>query len=322
MNKKRMLIIAAVCVVIIVAGALVITAVRREESSTSESVSAAENKENIDGADGQEETSESGDKTASSQDEEAEKNEDSKEESAEQDTKNIEADAADGNSAENNDTQESASVPDSGNEEQTADTGETEETQGPISFPYTVTGTSLTIENISSYDGIFLEDGSDQEVSGIAAMVLKNTGDVNVEYARITLTRDGEELQFEASDIPAGATVVVQEKNKAAYGSGTFTDCSGITAELDSFEMSEDKVSVEETEEGSLQVTNLTEEEIPCVRIFYKFYMEDQQSYVGGITYTAKLTNLGAGSSQTVTPSHYAAGSSQVLMVRTYDTAE
>ena len=191
-----------------------------------------------------------------------------------------------------------------------------------VTFPYQIPDSDLMVTNISSYDGIFLEDGSDQEVSGIAAMILQNTGVINVEYTSISIKRDGEELQFEASDIPAGATVVVQEKNKAAYGSGTFSDCSAVVADLDSFEMSEDQVKVEETEEGALQVTNLTDSEIPCIRIFYKFYMEDQQSYVGGITYTAKLTNVAGGSSQTVTPSHYVAGSSQVLMVRTYDTAE
>ena len=86
--------------------------------------------------------------------------------------------------------------------------------------------------------------------------------------------------------------------------------------------MSEDKVQVEESGEQSLTVTNLTDEDIPAVRVFYKFYMEDEGTYVGGITYTAKITNLGAGASQTITPSHYVQGSSRVMMVRTYDTAE
>ena len=93
-------------------------------------------------------------------------------------------------------------------------------------------------------------------------------------------------------------------------------------AETDEFEMSEDKVRVEETGEGSLRITNLTDEEIPCVRIFYKFYMEEEQTYVGGITYTAKVTGLSAGGSQTVTPSHYSSGNSLVMMVRIYDTAQ
>lgn len=189
-------------------------------------------------------------------------------------------------------------------------------------FPYAIDGTALVVQNISSYDGIFLEDGSDGQVTGVAAMVVENTGDTNVEYAAITINCNGEILEFDASDIPAGATIVVQEKNKTAYQSGTYADCSAVVAEMGEFEMSADQVKVEETENGSLLVTNLTDEEIPCVRIFYKFYMEEEEAYVGGITYTAKLTGLSAGGSQTVSPSHYAAGSSRVMMVRTYDSAE
>ena len=189
-------------------------------------------------------------------------------------------------------------------------------------FPYSIEGTALTVQNISSYDGIFLEDGSDGEVAGIAAMVVENTGDINVEYAAITISCNGEAMEFDVSDLPAGATAVVQEKNKTSYQNGTYTDCSAVVAEMGDFEMSEDQVKVEETENGSLLVTNLTDEEIPCVRIFYKFYMEEEETYVGGITYTAKLTGLSAGASQTVTPSHYAAGSSRIMMVRTYESAE
>lgn len=50
--------------------------------------------------------------------------------------------------------------------------------------------------------------------------------------------------------------------------------------------------------------------------------MEDENTYVGGITYTAKITNLQAGDSQIIQPSHYLKDSSRIMMVRTYDTAE
>lgn len=42
-------------------------------------------------------------------------------------------------------------------------------------------------------------------------------------------------------------------------------------------------------------------------------------AYVGGIAYTAKVENLEAGASVQITPTHYASGSSRVVMVRTYD---
>lgn len=202
--------------------------------------------------------------------------------------------------------------------------GESIENSGDtgMPFPSAVEGTTLTIQNINSYDGIFLEDGSDTEAEGITAMLVENTGDTNIEYAEITVKCDDQQLEFVLSDLPAGASAIVQEKNKAPYSGGIYTDCRGTAAQLDEFEMSEDKVQVEEMGNGSLQVTNLTDKEIPCVRIFYKFYMAEEDAYVGGITYVAKLTSLEAGSSQSVSPSHYSAGNSRIMMVRTYDTAE
>ena len=87
-------------------------------------------------------------------------------------------------------------------------------------------------------------------------------------------------------------------------------------------DVQDSEVKVEESGNQSLTVTNLTDQIIPAVRIFYKFYMEEEDAYVGGISYTAKITNLEAGGTQTVTPSHYMEGSSRIMMVRTYDTAE
>lgn len=192
-----------------------------------------------------------------------------------------------------------------------------------ISLPYTIPGSSLTIQQTASYDGIFLENGNDETVSNVTTLILKNEGSKPIEYANITMKRtDGIILQFEVSDILAGATVVVQELNQNAYQQGSYLSCTADIAEVEKLELSEGSVQVEETDSGALKVSNLTNTEIPCVRIFYKFYMSDENVYVGGITYVAKLTALEADGSQTITPSHYSAGYSKVVMVRTYDTTE
>ena len=185
--------------------------------------------------------------------------------------------ADDGGAGESSSSGSAGTVTDGGSVQQGED----------VFFPYVIEGTELTVQNISSYDGIFLEDGSDGEVTGVAAMVVENTGDTNVEYAAITISCNGETLEFDASDLPSGATVVVQEKNKTPYQSGTYTDCSAVVAEMGDFEMSEDQVKVEETESGSLLVTNLTDEEIPCVRILYNFYMAVVVFFFLLITYSA-----------------------------------
>ena len=191
-----------------------------------------------------------------------------------------------------------------------------------MEFPYSIPGSNLLVRSIASYDGSFIEDGSDSDVSGVTVMVVENTGKTQAEYAAISLNRDGKALQFEVSALPAGGMAVVQESNKVPFQEGNYTDCTASVAEVDDFTMSEDKIRVEETGGQEITVTNLTDQEIPAVRIFYKFYMKDEDTYVGGITYTAKITDLQAGDSQVIQPSHYLKGSSRIMMVRTYDTAE
>ena len=172
---------------------------------------------------------------------------------------------------------------------------------------------------VAAYDGIFLEDGSNEEITGVAAMVLTNTADTAVEFAGITLTAGTETWEFRASAIPAGATVVVQEANRTHFRETAYGDCKADVATLPELEMSSDQVEVTEHGGNSLTVTNLTGASIPVVRVFYKYYLEDMDAYVGGIAYTAKVENLEAGASVQITPTHYASGSSRVVMVRTYD---
>lgn len=210
----------------------------------------------------------------------------------------------------------------SSTQETTTESNKKDETAKSISFPYTIPGTTLVVTKIDSYDGIFLEDGSDKEVTGISTIVLENKGSKGVEYADISINQNGKELKFKATDLPAGKTVVVQEANGTAFNKKAIDECTAQVAEIDEFEMSESFVKVKELEDGSLEVKNLTNKKIPAVRVFYKFALEKGEIYVGGITYTAKVTDLEPGATKVINPSHYAAGSSEIMMVRVYDTAE
>lgn len=190
-----------------------------------------------------------------------------------------------------------------------------------ITLPYSIPGSGLVVRTLSGYDGIYLEDGSDSEISNVAALVVENTGSSSVEYAEICIVQGGCELRFKLSALPAGATGVIQEASRLAPATGEIESCTADVATTE-MGMAESQVQVADNGSDGLTVTNVSGADIPCVRIFYKYYMSDENAYVGGIAYTAKLTGLAAGQTITVTPSHYASGASRVVMVRTYDTAE
>ena len=187
-------------------------------------------------------------------------------------------------------------------------------------FPYSIPNSTLSIRAVKSYSGVYIEDGSDKDISNIAAIILDNKGNENIEYAKITLPYGEKEYIFEAKTLAAGATMVVQESTGAKYVEGEYGEATVVVATMEKMEMSEKSVELSETESGALKIANISGENIPCVRIFYKFYLEDIGVSVGGITYTSKITELKAGETRVITPSHYDKDASRVMMVRTYDT--
>jgi len=184
-----------------------------------------------------------------------------------------------------------------------------------IAFPYVIEGTDIVVEQIGSYDGYFIEDGSDKEVSGIAAIILKNNGG-DLRFVGIGISQGERSLAFSGSIIPAGATVVLQEQNGAAYSaSDPYYSATASTESTDGFEMSEDLVSVKDNTNGGLTVTNISGKMLPLVKIYYKNYLPDEKAYVGGITYCITLKDVEPETSTDVSASHYDSKYGKVLEV-------
>lgn len=191
-----------------------------------------------------------------------------------------------------------------------------------ISFPYSIPGTDLVIKAINSYDGVFVEDGSNRQVTGISAMVLVNNGEKDISYADIVLQQGKTELRYKATCIPAGATLVVQEISAAKYVEAEYVLSTVDVSAGTEFGMAEALIKVEEVENGTLLITNLTAETISGIHLYYKFAYEMGEIYVGGITYSVQIANLEPGKPQKVTATHFATGFSEVVMISTYETAD
>lgn len=189
-----------------------------------------------------------------------------------------------------------------------------------ISFPCQIPGYDLTIEKMAPYNGMFVEDGSNANIENVAMLLVKNNGDFPVEYTQIRVVCGQEELLFDISALPAGEKLVVQEKTGKTILASDATSASALVVQRADMEMSESKVQVIDNGDNTLTVKNLTNETISTVRVFYKYYMENEQLFVGGIAFTVRISRLGAGASVTVQPSHYTSQTSRVVMVLTYDS--
>ncbi len=189
-----------------------------------------------------------------------------------------------------------------------------------VTFPCKIQEYDLVIEKVAPYSGMFVEDGSNANTQNVAMLLVNNNGDSSVEYTQICLLYGEEKLLFDISALPAGEKLVVQEKSGKAIPEGDVSYVSATVVRRAEMEMSKSEVRVTDNGDNTLTITNLTGETIPTVRVFYKYYMENEEIFVGGIAFTVRITRLGAGASVTIQPSHYASQTCRVVMVLTYDS--
>ena len=172
-------------------------------------------------------------------------------------------------------------------------TGET------IKDNYEVNDADIKIQHINSYSGIFIEDGSDVEVDNVAAIQVKNTSKKALEFAQIQIYN--------------GDKTPLDKSKSITYGGTT----GGYTNKLEK----DATIKYQKVDNNGIKVTNKSNKNIPCVRIFYK-YKSSEGYYIGGITYTAKINNLKAKESQTIYPSHFDSDGGEIMMIKTYTTSQ
>jgi hypothetical protein len=150
---------------------------------------------------------------------------------------------------------------------------------------------------------------------GVAALLVRNTGTVGIEYARITLQQNGREMTFDATYIPPKGSVLLLEEEKQPYTDAPVTQCRYRTVIPGDFDLSKREIRIEEEGMGSLKVTNLTDQPMGCVRVFYKHHEGQADLYVGGITYSVVIPDLQPGETRIITPYRYACGYALVVAV-------
>ncbi len=192
---------------------------------------------------------------------------------------------------------------------QTQPTTQPEE-ETPCQLPYA----NIYARRLVSFDGPFYEDQNAEELVGVAALELENTGNKVVEYVEAIVYQEHRQLRFEATYIPPGGRVLVLEKDAQLYDMERIVDfqCPKIVTATVS---PQNMVQVLPDGACNLVVTNLSQQAIGCVRVFYKQYYEQDDLLLGGVTYSLVLTNLQPGESRRIAPYHFATDYSRIVAV-------
>lgn len=177
-------------------------------------------------------------------------------------------------------------------------------------------GYGLYIRDVAKYTGIYMEDGSDEIVSGVLMIVVENTGDTDVQLAEIEMPVGKQTACFKLTTLPAGESVVLLETNRMEYANVSYTTAISKNVVLFQAPLSlcEDKIKLQILD-GALNITNISGSDITGdVVIYYKNSSSDM--LYGGITYRVTVTGgMAKDEIKQLTGSHFSASGSRIMFV-------
>lgn len=175
----------------------------------------------------------------------------------------------------------------------------------------------LRITDVRSYTGTYMEDFSDEVVSGVLAILVTNVGEEFIQLADITLTNGQTEAYFSLSTLMPGESVWVLEKNRMAYSAApdfTRASLTRIAVFPRRPDVCADQLEIQ-CRDGVINITNISGRDIDGeIVIYYKNAVGGV--YYGGITYRIRISGgLKAGEIRQGTAEHFNLGTSVIVFV-------
>lgn len=206
-------------------------------------------------------------------------------------------------------------------------TAPTEETdpapteQAPVQeFTSINLGGGLTITDVGSYTGTYMEDGSDELVSGVMMIVVENDSGDDLQLADIELSWAGELYSFRLTDLPDGARAVLLEQGRSTCPEGIPESAvvKNVAIFPEPMDLCEDRIEVSGME-GMVNVKNVSGEDITGdIYVYYKYAAED--IFYGGITFRIRVEGgLAADEIRQLPAGHYSPERCTIVHVECYD---
>lgn len=177
-------------------------------------------------------------------------------------------------------------------------------------------GSGMRIVDVGRYTGIYMEDGSDEIVSGVMMIAVTNEGEDAIQYAEIAMPVGQKTAQFSLSTLPAGATVILLEKNRMEYTPDAYMEASVSNVALfqEPLSLCTDRLKIQILN-GAINVTNISGEDITGdIVIYYKNSAQDV--YYGGITYRVRLEGgLKSDEIRQIIATHFSESGSAIMFV-------
>lgn len=172
----------------------------------------------------------------------------------------------------------------------------------------------LSCELYSIYSGAYVEDGSDEPVENVAALLIRNGSSQYLDLAQLTYDLDGREAIFTVTGLPSGASAWVLEENRLTADADTkFTHKNTLTSFRN--DAVNDLEDLELAFNGTmLKATNTSDQPLQNVTVYYKTLHEDG-NFLGGITYMTTFGDLEPGQSAEKIAGHFQPDKTQIVRI-------
>ena len=177
-------------------------------------------------------------------------------------------------------------------------------------------GYGVYLEQASNYTGIYMEDGSDELVSGIMMIQISNTGEEDIQLMQIEVAYVDATYHFQVTNLPAGSSAVLLEQSRQAKPEGDPISATASNVVVFPENMKVDQSVFEISgAAGMMNVKNISDAAIDgTVYVYYKY--KTQNLFYGGITFRVTVEGgLKAGEIRQLMTSHFNPDNCQVVMV-------
>lgn len=206
----------------------------------------------------------------------------------------------------------------SGNIDSTApETGAAAATAAPEGQTSFSLPNDLEITKLGAYTGLYMEDSSDDVVSGVMMIIVQNNGDQSVQYAEITLSGPAGDAMFKLSTLKPGEQMVVLEAGRKPYqNTDVYTDAVSdkVAFFAEPVSLQEEKLEIQPLE-GGFNITNISGQDISGkITVYFKDFADDM--LYGGITYRGSIEGgMKAGEIRQIMTQNFSASGSKVVFV-------
>lgn len=178
-------------------------------------------------------------------------------------------------------------------------------------------GNDLEITEIGKYTGSFVEDGTDEDVTDVMMITIKNNGENTLQYAEIQLVSEKETIEFALSTLPPGKEMIVLEKNRKGYLKNlehAEIRLNNVVFFNEEPNLYEDVFNIEKLK-GALNIKNITKTNIEGpIAVYYKAINDNY--YYGGITYRVVIhEGIKAGETHQVMSNHFSPDTCEIIFV-------